>query len=94
MIQSKNPIVRNALNAAGEAVCNFADGDKIVVRTETETLFGRKPEKKVMTVKEIRDAMVRLGHGRLFTDVMRDVEAGREANPLITVPCEAWFQRA
>ena len=87
---SKNEVVANALNA----VANADDSMKVKVVAYTETLFGKRRDEKVMTVEELRNAFAKIGHGRLFADVMRDFYAGKEANPSIPIPCEAWVIRA
>ena len=89
MVSSTNSVVQNALTAK-----NADDRAKVHVVAETETLFGKKREEKTMSVGELRAAMTRLGHGRLFADVVRDAEAGKDANPLLKLPCEAWITLA
>ena len=93
---SRNSVVANALawKQGGEVAKNADDHARVRVVAETETLFGKKREEKTMTVGELRAAMTRLGHGRLFADVVRDAEAGKDANPLLKLPCEAWITLA
>ena len=96
MLSSRNAVVNRALawKQGGEVAKNADDGAKVRVVAETETLFGKRREEKTMTVGELRAAMTRLGHGRLFADVVRDAEAGKDANPLLKLPCEAWITLA
>ena len=96
MLSSRNAVVNRALawKQGGEVAKNADDGAKVRVVAETETLFGKKREEKTMSVGELRAAMTRLGHGRLFADVVRDAEAGKDANPLLKLPCEAWITLA
>ena len=93
---SRNSVVANALawKQGGEVAKNADDHARVRVVAETETLFGKRREEKTMTVGELRAAMARLGHGRLFADVVRDAEAGKDANPLLKLPCEAWITLA
>lgn len=95
-ITSSNAVVNAALawKQGGEVAKNADDHARVRVVAETETLFGKKREEKTMTVGELRAAMARLGHGRLFADVVRDAEAGKDANPLLKLPCEAWITLA
>ena len=88
---SGNPVVQNALN---RMACNgSADHDKVKVVCETETLFGTRREEKTMTVSELRAAFAKVGSSRLFNDVMNDFCSGRDANPLLRLPCETWITR-
>ena len=95
-MEINNQTVANAMAANARTASNASfDGTrKVKVVADTDTLFGKKHETKVMTLAELQDNMTKAGHGRAFIDVLRDLEAGREANPYLKMPCEAWFRWA
>lgn len=91
-LASSNPVVQNALMAQN-GNSSVADAVRVKVVCETETLFGTRREEKTMTVAELRAAFAKVGSSRLFNDVMNDFSAGRDANPLLRLPCETWITR-
>lgn len=88
-------ILRPEVRPLNSVVANaaVADTDRVKVVCETETLFGTRREEKTMTVAELRAAFAKVGSSRLFNDVMNDFGSGRDANPLLRLPCETWITR-
>ena len=64
------------------------------MRAVLATVLGPKEETKVITLGQLRDNFAQSGHSRLFPMVLKDIEAGRIANPNYETPCDVWVQWA
>ena len=91
--RSTNPVVANALKAAGVAR-NADESIKIKVVAETETIFGKERKEGAMTIGQLKAAFAKIGHARLFSDVERNFDAGKGGDVCLSLPCEVYFTRA